>query len=114
MAPADSTRRGPRRLTYKPRELRSGIERKLRLAFRAGSERNAWIQLDGRDVLRVTMPKVHKGDVPIGTLSEIRKQLALTREQFDRLIACPMSATDYENLIRVKQRTGSLPPPRGY
>lgn len=57
------------------------------------------------------MPKVHRGDVPDGTVEAIRKQLALTRPQFRDLIACPMTGPEYEALVREKIRGGSLPPP---
>lgn len=112
MASPRAPRPCDRSLSYKPRELRQGIEQKLRLRFRGGSERNAWFQLDGRAVLRVTMPKIHKGEVRDGTLGEIRKQLALTKPQFELLISCPMTGPEYESLIREKIRTGTLPPAR--
>lgn len=113
MDSVDSSRQErPNGLTYKHRDLQRGIEHKLQLSFSSGSERNAWIQIDGRAVLRVTLPKVHSGDVREGTLGEIRKQLALTKAQFELLISCPMTGPQYEELIREKVRTGTLPPAR--
>jgi hypothetical protein len=99
-------------LTYKAREIQAGID-KLRVHFRTGQERNAWFKIDDKPVLLITAPKIHRGDVPVGTADAIRKQLLLSRDLFDDLVKCPLTGPDYEGLIREKQRTGTLPPPRG-
>jgi hypothetical protein len=70
------------------------------------------VVIDGKAVLRVTLPKIHASDIFEGTLQEIRKQLALTKAEFDRLISCPMTGPEYEDLIRQKLQTGTLPRPR--
>lgn len=84
------------------RKLTHALESKIGLKFRTGQERNAWYFLDGKMVLRVTAPTTHKGDVPKGTASEIKKNLMLTTPQFRDLIACPISGSDYERIIRDK------------
>jgi hypothetical protein len=83
-------------------ELTRALETKARLDFRAGKERNAWYILDGKKVLRVTAPKRRGATVPTGTAHEIRKNLKLTTPQFKDLIACPISGSDYEKIIRDK------------
>ena len=43
-----------------------------------------------------------------GTQASIRNQLRLSREQFDDLVICPMSGSDYYELLRKKIRLGLL------
>jgi len=84
------------------RDLIGALEQKVGLSFRTGQERNAWYILDGKKVLRVTAPKTHKGTVPKGTAGQIRNDLMLTIHEFRDLIACPISGSDYEQIIRDK------------
>ncbi|MCX7011948.1 MAG: hypothetical protein NTW86_05170 [Candidatus Sumerlaeota bacterium] len=80
---------------------------KLRLRFGSGKERNGWYELDGRKILRVTMPK-GRGPLPTGTANSIRNQVKLTVEEFGDLLQCPLSGTDYEAIVRTKMDTGRL------
>jgi hypothetical protein len=99
----------PRLGNYAYRDLKRGIA-KLPLDFREGKERNAWYTLDGRAMFPVQSPKVHSGNVPFGTINAIRQQLHLTTPQFQDLIACPLSAQEYEVLIREKIQKGTIRP----
>ena len=82
--------------------LTRALEQKVGLDFRAGRERTAWYFLDGKKVTRVTAPKKHKGTVGPGLAEQIRKDLLLTKLEFKALIACPISGSDYERIIRDK------------
>jgi len=82
------------RLTKSVEEKVPGAER------RSGHERNIWAVIDGKRVLRVTLPKVHSGEVPVGTAESIRKQLHLDKEQFPRFADCPMGGPEYEHHLR--------------
>ena len=88
-------------------ELTSAISKKLNLQFRIGKERNAWYELDGKKILRVTIPK-GRGQVKIGTANSIRNQIKLSIEQYGDLIRCPISGKDYESIIREKIERGIL------
>jgi hypothetical protein len=83
-------------------ELIRALEQKVGLSFRTGRERNAWYVLDGKKVLRVTVPKDHKGTVGTGLADQIRKNLKLTKLEFKDLLACPITGSDYERIIRDK------------
>ena len=80
----------------------------MALDFRHGSERTAWYTLDGKKVLRITVPTIHKDSIPKGTLSSIRKKTHLNKDEFERLVDCPLSSSDYEKLMRDKQKAGLI------
>ena len=88
--------------------MKGALEGKLSLAFRGGKENTAWYVAGGKKLLRVTAPKSHKGNVPTGTLSNIRNQVRLTNQQFADLVRCPMAGSDYEQLMLEKVRQGLL------
>jgi hypothetical protein len=69
---------------------------------RSGHELNVWAEIDGRRVLRLTVPKVHGGDVPAGTVASMSKQLRLSAEQFRDLAQCRMTGAEYERHIRTR------------
>jgi len=96
------------RLNVSYREVKAALEGKLGLAFRGGKENTAWYVASGKKRFRVTAPKIHKGDVPPGTLGSIRNQIRLTTPQFADLIRCPMTGSDYEQLVRKKIDEGLL------
>lgn len=52
----------------------------------------------------MTYPKSHSKmpDVPIGTLNSIRRQLGLGHPEFDRFVACPMTAEEYARILRTR------------
>jgi hypothetical protein len=58
-------------------------------------------------ILRITYPK-GRGDLKIGTLKKIVRQFKLNWDDFADLIKCPMSATDYEKVIRGKIQNNQL------
>lgn len=89
------------RLNFKKREVRRAVEQKLGIQLRSNAELNGWYYLEGKKVLRVTVPK-GVSDLPTGTAHQIRKQLWLGTPDFAALVRCPMSGNDYERLIRAK------------
>lgn len=97
-------------LNLKYSQVTRALEQKLSLPFRSGSERSAWYSLDGVRVLRVTIPKEKGGrdSLDKGTAGQIRNQLKLDSRQFRDLAACPMSGSDYEQVVRAKQSQGLL------
>jgi hypothetical protein len=94
-------------LNLSKQQLTSAVKRKLNLKFREGKERNAWYELDGRKILRVTVPKGH-GDLPRGTANAIRNQLKLSMQEYRGLIQCPLTGRDYEQIVRKKMDRGLL------
>jgi hypothetical protein len=92
----------------KYRRVTSALEDKLGLDFRQGKDRSAWFILDGKKRLRVTLPKTHSGDLAVGTLRAIRKQLTLATSEFVDLVSCPMTGPDFVELARQKIQQGLL------
>jgi predicted RNA binding protein YcfA (HicA-like mRNA interferase family) len=89
-------------------QVTSALEEKLGLDFRHGKDRSAWFVLEGKKRLRVTVPKTHSGDLAVGTLQAIRKQLKLATTEFLDLVSCPMTGPDFEELVRQKIQQGLL------
>ncbi len=87
------------RLNYQKQDVAHAIVTKLRASPRTSGENNVWYVLDGIKVLRVTYPH-GRGDLKKGTINGIINQLKLNKAQFKDLIDCPLSAQDYEQIIR--------------
>lgn len=81
-------------VTY--RQLTHALKHKAGVDPEATRERNEWIERGGKKLLRVTFPKVHRGDLPVGTENGIRRDLQLSRPEFIDFYACPMTAGDFE------------------
>jgi len=94
-------------LNFSKQELTRALIEKLNLSFRTGKERNAWFELDGRKILRVTMPK-GRGPLTPGTARAIRNQVKLSTEEYADLIKCGLLGKDYEAIIREKMQRGPL------
>ena len=76
------------------------MENKALVDFRSGSERSAWVVVDGKKATRVTMPKVHRGDIPPPTARSIRDQLAMSDDDFMDFVDCPMSGAQFADHMR--------------
>jgi hypothetical protein len=61
-----------------------------------------WYYLDGKKQLRVTMPNQHggAGTLSTGFIKSIQDNLKLTTRQFEELVDCPLSAAEYETIVR--------------
>ena len=97
------------RLDFRPREVAQALDLKVCDETRRRGEVNCWVVVDGRRLLRITRPQVHRGgSVPRGTLASIRRATRLNVEEFERLIRCSMSRGEYRDLIRRKRDAGLL------
>ena len=94
-------------MSIKRQEIRNTIENKLKLKPRRGKENYVWYILDGKKILRITYPK-GRGDLHLKTQKSIRKQFELNWDDFIDLIKCPLSAKDYEKIIRNKIKQNLL------
>jgi hypothetical protein len=74
-------------------------EKKLSIAFRSNGHFVGWILLDGIKTARITVPKGRKSIGPKLYKSTAR-QLELETEQFDKLLACPMTAAQYMRIVK--------------
>ncbi len=60
-----------------------------------------YVALDGKKALAKTKTSHGRGfDIADSLLGMMARQCALTRAQFLKLIECPLSREDYENLLR--------------
>jgi len=93
-----------RSFTY--RDIYKGVAGKLDLEPSKTKRRSPhpvyWYVLDGRRVIRVTLPNRHGGSGAISTgfLQQIKRSLRLTTREFEDLVECPLSAEDYEQIAR--------------
>lgn len=93
----------------KPRQVVRAVDSKVpNPEVRNSKEQNRWAIVDGKRVLRVTLPKVHASDIKAGTLNSIRKQLHLDSDNFEAFVDCSMSATDYLAHLRALIVAGAL------
>lgn len=87
------------KLNFQKQDVAHAIENKLSAKPRSKTEKNVWYTLDNKKMFRITYPHGH-GTLPKGTAKSIINQLKLSNTQFKDLIACPMSASDYQEIIR--------------
>ena len=68
-----------------------------------------WYYLDGKREIRIKLPNVHggSGSLSTGFIKGIQNSLRLKTDQFEDLVECPLSAEEFEALIR-KQLAGRL------
>jgi hypothetical protein len=83
---------------YHTLDVKKCCEAKLQITFRSGNEFNGWFVLQGKKTARITIPKGRK-PIPPKTYKTMAYQLKLTTQEFDDLLACPLSLEDYRNLI---------------
>ena len=86
--------------------LHKGLVKKLNLVP-SRSRRRAphpvfWYVLNDKKILRITLPNVHGGSGALSTgfLQQIRQSLRLTSAQFEALVNCLLSASEFEEIIR--------------
>ena len=80
-------------------DVKRVCERKLKIEFNSTKEYNGWYWLDGKKVVRITVPKGRKF-LPPGTYSSMARQMRLSTAQFDNLLECPLSKADYDATLR--------------
>ena len=86
-------------MIFKKQEIQRAIENKLGIKPRVGKENNAFIELADNYSIRITYPK-GKGDLHPKTVQSIKRQTELGWDDFTDLIKCPLSASDYEKIIK--------------
>ena len=65
---------------------------------RGTKEVNYTVKIDGVYMCRVTVPK-GRGELPPGTLNSIKNQTLLSRNDFERLVKCPMKLEEYKQTL---------------
>jgi len=85
---------------YRPTKLADCLEYKLGIDYGKGHERTGWYILQGKKILRVTVPKGHSGEVSPKIINKVIGSLRLNREEFRLLYNCPWTSSDYEKKIR--------------
>ncbi len=63
-----------------------------------------WYCLDGKKLLRITLPNLHggSGSIPTGFLKQVQNNFRLNTRQFEDLTECPLTPEEYETIIREK------------
>jgi len=88
------------------RELEHAIQTKVPFSSkRTGKENNAWIEIDGIQVSRITFPKTKGSNtscISTGLEKSIRNQLCLSKELFKDFIKCPLTREKYIEELRSK------------
>lgn len=95
-------------MPFRYKEINDAIEAKCPGEARSTGERNKWIVLDGRRLLRVTSPQGHSGTVKVGTEKSIRNQLRLSRAQLADFVQCRLSGADYVVHLRALLDAGKI------
>lgn len=86
---------------FKIRAVIKFLENKLGINFRGGKELNGWYYVEGKKVLRVTVPKGHGGaELRPRTAIRVMNNLKTSKTEFRSLYECPMTGTDFEQKIR--------------
>lgn len=64
-----------------------------------------WFRLDGKKTLRVKLPNIKggSGSVSTGFLKSVKSNLRLTFREFEDLVECPLTAGEFEGLVRKRQ-----------
>ncbi|NQS99311.1 MAG: hypothetical protein HQ591_12750 [candidate division Zixibacteria bacterium] len=94
-------------MIIKKQDVKRAFEKKLGLKPETGKENNVFVEFAGCEKIRVTYPK-GRGDLHPKTASSIRKQTKLSWDDFIDLVKCPLSAKDYQKIIRNKIKQNLL------
>ncbi len=84
---------------FNSNDVKKTCENKLDIAFRSNGEFNGWVWLDGRKVVRITVPKGRKA-IPRKTYKTMARQLKLATKDFDDLLECPLTKEGYFEMLR--------------
>jgi len=80
--------------SFNTAKVKTVCENKLKIKFRVRKECNGWVYLEDKKFARITIPKGKK-NIPPKTYKTMARQLKLNVNEFDMLISCTMSGTDY-------------------
>ncbi len=84
---------------FSTRDVKKICENKLKIVFRSNAESNGWFYFEGKKVARITVPKGRK-PIAKGLYKSMANQLKLSVDEFDDLLECPLSLSDYREKIR--------------
>ena len=105
-------------LNLSAKDINKEIPKKLKLE-NVGSNGEIYgdYYLDGKYQFRVKMPNIHGGSrkgLSLGLLRACRESVFLNASDYARLVQCPMSGEEYEEIIREKIKKGILFQQRRY
>lgn len=86
---------------FSTQQVKNVCENKLNIKFRCNKECNGWFEHDGKKIARVSIPKGRK-PIPPKTYTSMAKQLKLSVEDMDNLLACPLSLESYVAILTEK------------
>jgi hypothetical protein len=77
-------------------------------ASRRGPHAIYWYEIDGIKQLRIALPNIHggSGSISTGFLKQIRNNLKLDSKEFEDLVDCPLTADEFEEIVRKKISRG--------
>lgn len=75
------------------RAVTRAFENKLRIEFRHSAHKTGWYYLEGVRLFRVSLPQGQRWSRAVQ--ENVRKVTRLGRDEYDALISCSMSGTDY-------------------
>lgn len=90
---------------FSTQQVKNVCERKLNIVFRCNKECNGWFEYEGKKISRITVPKGRK-PIPAKTYKSMAKQLKLSVEDMDNLLACPLNLEKY---LAILESQGLLP-----
>jgi len=95
------------RSLFDKKRIFDSLSTKLNIKFRGTYDLVGWFYVDGKKLIRFKVPK-GRGQITPGYQKEIRNTSRLDRNDFDKLISCPMKGPEYILKIRELQQQGLL------
>ena len=90
---------------YTFHSIKKICENKLNIDFRSRKHFIGWVLLNGEKAVRITIPKGKKEAGPI-LYKSMAKDLLLDPDQFNELLACPLTTAQY--LIILKEKIDNI------
>jgi hypothetical protein len=97
----------PRPKRYRKQEIRRQVDTKAPGEYRSGREEIYWVCLGGRRLFKVRVPK-GRGALGIGWQESVRKDLRLAPGEFGDFMECPMTSSDYTDVLLDKLSAGLI------
>ena len=95
-------------LNYAPRTIHRALVNKLKIEFNSSGDPVGWYILDGKAQFKIKVSQMHRTWSP-GVIRDVMRRIRLNNSEFRDLVNCPMSASDYEALIRARLNLGEAP-----
>ena len=77
-------------------------DNKLNINFKSKKHFSGWILLDGEKAARIIIPK-GRNTAGLILFKSMAKDLYLDTGEFDELLACPMTTTQYLTILRERK-----------